>query len=76
LTNDDPSVLLSYTNAMDAEITDMGIGIHHPLFGKVLKEKMDARGIPCELSAGNKRSDGGTPMQTIDFLINHVGLRE
>jgi uncharacterized protein (TIGR03067 family) len=56
------------------EITNQGIGIHHALFGKVVKEKMDALGIPCELYAGGKRIGGGTPMRTIDFLMEHLGI--
>jgi acetyl esterase/lipase len=74
LTKDDPPVLLSYSRPMDVAVTDMGIGIHHPLFGKVLKDKMDELKIPCELYAGNKRVGGGTPMRTIDFLKQHLGV--
>ena len=59
---------------LDAEVTSQGIGIHHPLFGKVLKEKMDELKIPCELYAGGKRLGGGTPMTTIDFLKEHLGV--
>jgi hypothetical protein len=76
LTKDDPPVLLSYSSPMDAAITNMGIGIHHPLFGKVLKEKMDELGIPCELNAGNRRIGGGTPVKTIDFLKLHFGMNK
>ena len=76
LTRDDPPVLLSYSRPMDAEVTDTGVGIHHPLFGKALKEKMDALGIPCELYAGGKRIGGGTPMTTIDFLKEHLGVKK
>ena len=75
LTKDDPPVLLSYSRPMDTEITNQGIGIHHALFGKALKEKMDALGIPCELYAGGKRIGGGTPMRTIDFLKAHLGIK-
>jgi acetyl esterase/lipase len=75
LTKDDPPVLLVYSSPMDAEVTNVGIGIHHPLFGKVLKEKMNQLGIPCELYAGNKRIGGGRPMKTIDFLKLHFGIR-
>ena len=74
LTKDDPPVLLSYSSPMQAEITNLNIGIHHPLFGKVLKEKMDKLGIDCELYAGNKRVGGGAPMKTIDFLKLHFGM--
>jgi ubiquinone/menaquinone biosynthesis C-methylase UbiE len=76
LTKDDPPVLLSYSRPIDTEITNQSIGIHHALFGKVLKEKMDALGIPCELYAGGKRIGGGTPMRTIDFLKEHLGMKQ
>jgi acetyl esterase/lipase len=72
LTKDDPPVLLSYSSSMDADITNQGIGIHHPLFGKVLKDKMDALKIPCELYPANKRVGGGSPMSPIDFLKKYL----
>lgn len=55
-------------------MTSQGIGIHHPAFGKVLKEKMDELKIPCELHADGKRFGGGTPMTTIDFLKKYFGI--
>jgi len=76
LSRGDPPVLLSYSSPMDAEVTNLGIGIHHPLFGKVLKDKMDELKIPCELYAANQRIGGGTPMKTIDFLKEHFGMRK
>jgi acetyl esterase/lipase len=72
LTRDDPPVLLIYSRPLDTEITNQGIGIHHPLFGKVLKDKMDQLGIPCEVVAGNIRVGGGTPTKPIDFLRQHL----
>jgi acetyl esterase/lipase len=75
LTKDDPPVLLIYSRPLDAEITNQAIGIHHALFGKALKEKMDALGIPCEVVAGNQRLGGGTPTKAIDFLKEHLGVR-
>jgi hypothetical protein len=74
LTGDDPPVLLSYRSAFDARVTTPNIGIHHPLFGKVLKEKMDELKIPCELYADGKRFGGGTPMTTMAFLKKHLGI--
>ena len=76
VTKDAPPVLLFYSNPVDAEITNQGIGIHHPLFGKALKEKMDALNIPCEVVAANKRLDGGTPTRPIDFLREHFGMKK
>ncbi|NBV21401.1 MAG: alpha/beta hydrolase [Proteobacteria bacterium] len=46
LTRDDPPVLQIYGVPVDSPVTD---AIHHPRFGKVLKDKMDALGIPCGL---------------------------
>jgi acetyl esterase len=71
-----PPVLLWYNSPMDAEVTNEGIGIHHPLFGKMLKEKMDALNIPCEVIAGGKRLGGGTPTRTIDFLKENLALKK
>src|SRR5262249_22607470 len=60
LTKDDPPVLLIYSRPIETEVANQGIGIHHALFGKVLKEKMDALGISCEVVAGNRRQGEGT----------------
>ena len=76
VTKDAPPVLLLYNNPIDAEITNQGIGIHHPLFGKALKEKMDTLKIPCEVVAAGKRLDGSTPTRPIDFLREHFGMKK
>lgn len=76
VTKDAPPVLLFYSSRIDAEITNQGIGIHHPLFGKALKEKMDKLNIPCEVVAGGMRLGGGTPTRPIDFLKEHFGMRK
>jgi hypothetical protein len=65
LTRDDPPVLLAYKSEIDAKVTNANIGIHHPRFGQVLKEKMDALKIACELC-------DGTPAPTIAFLKRHL----
>jgi acetyl esterase/lipase len=47
LTKDDPPVFMIY-NEPDAPLandSEPGAGIHHPKFGQILKEKMDALGI-------------------------------
>jgi hypothetical protein len=46
------------------------------LFGKALKDKIDALEIPCELVAGGKRVGGGTPTRVIDFLKEHFGMNK
>jgi hypothetical protein len=76
LTKDDPPVLLYYSLPLNAEVTNQDIGIHHARFGKVLKERMDALKIPCEVVAGNQRLGGGTPTRPIDFLKEHFGLKK
>jgi acetyl esterase len=76
VTKDAPPVLLQYSNPIDAEITTQGIGIHHPLFGKALKEQMDALKRPCEVVAAGKRLGGGSPTRPIDFLKEHFGLKK
>ena len=75
LSKDDPPVLLSYRSAFDAKVSSPGIGIHHPHFGKALKERMDELKIPCELYADGKCFGGGTPVATIDFLRKHFGMK-
>lgn len=69
LSKNDPPVMLIYGRPADAEITNQGIGIHHAKFGIVLKEKMDALGIPCIVVAGRERRDTPTPME---FLRKHL----
>jgi hypothetical protein len=76
VTKDAPPVLLFYNSRIDAEITSQGIGIHHPLFGKGLKEQMDKLQIPCEVVAAGKRMGGGTPTRPIDFLKEHFGMKK
>ena len=39
LTADDPPVLQLYDYSLATPVTDQNIGIHHPRFGKILKEK-------------------------------------
>jgi hypothetical protein len=73
LTKDDVPVVLFYASGMDTPITNQGIGIHHPRFGKALKEKMDQLGIECLVHAGIPRGDGWTKL-IMDFIKKHFGL--
>jgi hypothetical protein len=54
----DPPVYLTYTqeNVPTTPETDQGTGIHHPTFGYLLKEKMDALGIECVVRCGVQRA--------------------
>jgi acetyl esterase len=71
LTKDDAPAALFYASKMDTPITSQGIGIHHPKFGKALKEKMDAMNIECEVHTGIPRNDEWTKL-TVDFVKKHL----
>ncbi|MBI2480393.1 MAG: alpha/beta hydrolase fold domain-containing protein [Planctomycetia bacterium] len=73
LTKDDVPAALFYASKLDTSITSQGIGIHHPRFGKALKEKMDELGIECEVHTGIPRGDEWTKL-TMDFMKKHLGV--
>ena len=58
---------------MDTPITNQGIGIHHPKFGKALKEKMDALGIECEVVTGVQGNSGAALV--LEFVKRHFGMK-
>ncbi len=74
LTKDDPPAQLTYASRLDTPITNQGIGIHHPLFGKVLKEEMDKLDIDCHVHPGVRRGGGDWVKLTMDFLKKHLGV--
>jgi hypothetical protein len=71
LSKDDVSVLLAYASKPDTPITNQGIGIHHPKFGTLLKEKMDALGIECQVHTGVARGDAQSKL-VFDFIQKHL----
>ena len=76
LTTDDPPVFLLYNEA-DRPIPENappGAGIHHPIFGKKLKEKMDALKIECVMKhTDDYRRGGGNPQQDMaNFFVKHL----
>jgi len=73
LTKDDAPAALFYASKLDTPITSQGIGIHHPRFGKALKEKMDEIGIECEVHTGTSRG-GESSKLTVDFVKKHLGV--
>jgi hypothetical protein len=73
LTKEDAPAALFYASKLDTPITSQGIGIHHPRFGKALKEKMDEIGIDCEVHTGLPRGDEWTKL-TVDFVKKHLGV--
>ena len=74
LTRDDVPAALFYASKMETPITSQGIGIHHPRFGKALKEKMDELDIECEVHTGIPRGDDWTRL-TMDFVKKHFGVK-
>lgn len=70
LTKDDPPALLTYGQPMDGKPD-----IHHPIFGKVLKEKMDALGIRCDVIVKGVPLGDSRNISAIDFLKENFGLR-
>ena len=73
LTKDDAPAALFYGSKLDTPITSQGVGIHHPRFGRALKEKMDELGIECEVHTGIRRGDEWTKL-TVDFVKKHLGV--
>ena len=74
LTKDDAPAALFYASKLDTPITSQGVGIHHPRFGKALKEKMDELDIECEVHTGIARGDAWTKL-TMKFLKKHLGVK-
>ncbi|MBC8875366.1 MAG: alpha/beta hydrolase fold domain-containing protein [Planctomycetes bacterium] len=74
LTKDDVPAALFYASKMDTPITNQGIGIHHPKFGKALKEEMDKLGIECEVHTGIPRGDEWVKL-TVGFVKKHLAVK-
>jgi acetyl esterase len=73
LTKDDVPALLIYNTTMETPITNQGIGIHHPKFGKALKDKMDALGIECQVQTGVQNNEGAE--MVFKFVQKHFGMK-
>ncbi|MFZ2643719.1 MAG: alpha/beta hydrolase fold domain-containing protein [Verrucomicrobiia bacterium] len=74
LTRDDPPVVMLYGEPDEPLPADCkpGQGIHHPKFGHILKEKMDALGIECVY---RHSADGAQPPASqafVRFLRDHL----
>lgn len=63
LTKDDVPAWLTYRRGLDADFE-----IHHASFGKVLKEKMDALGIRCEVTAAGKPIGESKNVSLVEFI--------
>lgn len=76
LTADDAPVLMTYDSDYDTPISTRSIGIHHPRFGKALKEKMDSLGIECTVLTGFTRTQKSRTEPVMKFLKQHFGMIE
>ena len=77
LTSDDPPVMLFYNEA-DRPVrpnAPPGAGIHHPIFGRKLKEKMDPLKIECVLKhQTDYQRNGDDPNDDmVKFFVKHLG---
>ena len=73
VTKDDPPVYMNYQ--MDLTPIPLPPGdqnMHHPHFGVMLKEKMDAAGIECVLHYKSKPAQSG---EDVDFIVKHFGSK-
>jgi hypothetical protein len=66
---------LIYASEMDTPITNQGIGIHHPKFAAVLKEKMDPLGLECDVRTGVRRGSDEWTEMTMAFVKKHLGVK-
>ena len=78
LTKDDPPVFMIYNEA-DGPLPDdakPGQGIHHPNFGRMLKERMDELGIENVFinTDGGKHPAPAAMPNMLEFLKRHLGL--
>lgn len=76
VSEDDPPTLLIYSGPPDESLplpenTPNGKIIHHPYFGKALKEKLDAAEVENELLIG---FDPRGSTKTAMFLMNHFSM--
>jgi acetyl esterase len=81
LTKDDPPCLLNYNfpNRDADPKTELGLVVHHPRFGIVLKKRMDALGIECIVQYPTEergrpvRHGGGEALSRSDFIAKQFG---
>jgi acetyl esterase len=80
LTKDDPPVFMIYNEADGPLPPDAkpGEGIHHPNFGRLLKEQMDELGIENVFINQNAgKNQAGDPIREMfDFFLKHLGVRQ
>jgi acetyl esterase/lipase len=76
LTADDPPVMLFYSEADQPLPANAppGAGIHHPIFGKKLKEKMQGLNLECVLTHRTEYANdpAGPTRDMVKFLVKHL----
>jgi hypothetical protein len=75
LTKDDPPVwaLYSIADKPQTDATTVSEAIHHPYFGKVMKEEMDKLKIECKI---RHKDDGKTVNDdVVSFIIKHFNRK-
>ena len=68
-----PPVYMLYTHEnapLDAS-TSMNVAVHHPQFGEMLKERMDASGREC---VATWKGDATEKPNYLEFLFRHLGV--
>jgi len=72
-TADDPPTFLIYGGTLDnlplPKDASQGLLIHHPYFGKVLKDKLDELRVECEFRYGGARPSAA---EIAEFLAEHL----
>ncbi len=76
LTKDDVPVLLIYRARMETKLSGPGVAIHHPRFGKMLKERMDELNIECDVQTGTDRKSERFTQLVMGFIKRHFAVRE
>ena len=76
LTKDDVPVLMTYDSDMDTPISSRSIGIHHPRFGKVLRDRMDPLGIECQVHTGFRRTGASRSKLVMEFVKKHFRITD
>ena len=73
-TRDDPPLYMRYGGRLDnvplPPDASTGLSIHHPMFGKLLKDKYDEMGTPCHLVCGGRPAK----QDELTFLKEHLGM--
>ena len=70
ISKDDPVVYLQYGHDDSIPAKNTGDGIHHPNFGKLVKEKCDSLGIKCYLQINNIVEAGLRPSDYLKAILN------